>query len=167
MAGLSPAEFQSSSNHVRDQEGSEISDVSKVVDRRPAAIHTRFGWVVWVTIRSGVHGDEGFQLPGQAVEEAQFCHALAMVETTIKVKSPPTVTLNLFVLCTPAAPGSISRLYPSVCLARWMLNRVQHDVGGNAPSRLCAFAALRDKITSATEPPTHTTFWLTHHIACA
>lgn len=41
----------------------------------------------------------------------------------------PTVTLNLFVLCTPAGPGSISRLYLSVCLARWMLNPGQQDVG--------------------------------------
>ena len=31
--------------------------------------------------------------------------------------------------------GSISRLYPSVYVARWMLKRVQHDVGGNAPLR--------------------------------
>jgi hypothetical protein len=36
---------------------------------------------------------------------------------------------------TPAAPGSISRLHPSVRVARWMLNQVQHDVGGNAPLR--------------------------------
>jgi hypothetical protein len=36
--------------------------------------------------------------------------------------------------------GSISPLYPSVGLARWMLKQVQHDVGGNAslrPLRLC------------------------------
>jgi hypothetical protein len=36
--------------------------------------------------------------------------------------------------------GSISRLYPSVYVARWMLNRVQHDIVGNAslrPLRLC------------------------------
>jgi hypothetical protein len=36
---------------------------------------------------------------------------------------------------TPAAPGSISSLYPSVGLARWMLQQVQHDVAGNAPLR--------------------------------
>jgi hypothetical protein len=36
---------------------------------------------------------------------------------------------------TPSAPGSISRLYPSVYVARWMLNRVQHDAGGNATPR--------------------------------
>ena len=86
--------------HATQRVGKDISahiaDMLVIIHRRPAAIHPRFGWVVWVTIRSGVHGDEGFQLPGQAVEEAQFCHALAMVETTIKVKSPPTVTLNLF-----------------------------------------------------------------------
>jgi hypothetical protein len=34
---------------------------------------------------------------------------------------------------TPAAPGSISPLYPSVRVARWMLKRVQHDVGNNLP----------------------------------
>ena len=33
--------------------------------------------------------------------------------------------------------GSISPLYPSVSLARWMLKQVQHDVGGNASLRLC------------------------------
>jgi hypothetical protein len=33
-------EFQSSSNDVREQERTKISDVSKVVDRRPAAIHS-------------------------------------------------------------------------------------------------------------------------------
>jgi hypothetical protein len=41
---------------------------------------------------------------------------------------------------TPAALGSISLLVPSICAARWMLKRVQHDVGGNAslrPLRLC------------------------------
>jgi hypothetical protein len=31
--------------------------------------------------------------------------------------------------------GSISRLYPSAYVARWMLKRVQHDVVGNAPLR--------------------------------
>jgi hypothetical protein len=36
---------------------------------------------------------------------------------------------------TPAVLGSISRLVPSVCAARWMLKQVQHDVGGNAPLR--------------------------------
>jgi hypothetical protein len=36
---------------------------------------------------------------------------------------------------TPAAPGSISRLYPSVYVAGWMLKQVQHDVLGNAPLR--------------------------------
>jgi hypothetical protein len=34
---------------------------------------------------------------------------------------------------TPAAPGSISPLAPSVRVARWMLKRVQHDVGNNLP----------------------------------
>jgi hypothetical protein len=34
---------------------------------------------------------------------------------------------------TPAAPGSISPLAPSVSVARWMLKRVQHDVGNNLP----------------------------------
>jgi hypothetical protein len=38
---------------------------------------------------------------------------------------------------TPGAPGSISPLAPSVSVARWMLKRVQHDVGGNASLRLC------------------------------
>ena len=36
--------------------------------------------------------------------------------------------------------GSISRLYPSAYVARWMLKRVQHDVVGNTslrPLRLC------------------------------
>jgi hypothetical protein len=153
---------------------------------------------------------------------------------------PPTVTLNLFVLCTPSAPGSISRLYPSVRVARWMLNRVAGNAplrpprlcvnplichsresgnpwaelsakwfaqrhegtkrllrvfvsscepkscrartyqtmgsrfrgndksGRTAPSRLCglcAFAALRDTITGATRPPTHSTIWLRHQPA--
>lgn len=32
--------------------------------------------------------------------------------------------------------------------------------------RLRAFASLRDTITDATQPPTHSTLWLTHHIAC-
>jgi hypothetical protein len=36
---------------------------------------------------------------------------------------------------TPAAPGSISRLVPLVCAARWMLNRVQHDVWEKVPLR--------------------------------
>jgi hypothetical protein len=47
---------------------------------------------------------------------------------------------ELVCACTPAAPGSISPLVPSGCVARWMLKRVQHDVGGNAslrPLRLC------------------------------
>ena len=41
---------------------------------------------------------------------------------------------ELVCACTPAAPGSISPLAPSGCVARWMLKRVQHDVGNNLPS---------------------------------
>ena len=52
---------------------------------------------------------------------------------TLPDRRPPTVTLNLFVLCTPAAPGSISRPKTSVYVARWMLNQVQHDAGRNMP----------------------------------
>ena len=40
---------------------------------------------------------------------------------------------ELVCACTPAAPGSISPLAPSVYVARWMLKRVQHDVGNNLP----------------------------------
>jgi len=53
---------------------------------------------------------------------------------------------------TPAAPESISRLYPLVYVARWMLNRVQHDVLGNAPlrpPRLCVNPFCRDFCVSA------------------
>jgi hypothetical protein len=42
--------------------------------------------------------------------------------------------------------GSISRLYPSAYVARWMLKRVQHDVVGNAPlrpPRLCVHPFCR------------------------
>ena len=61
-----PEEFQSSSNHVREQEGSEISDVSKVVDRRPAAVHSHavgvsrlegFGGVRERVVELDFHGD--------------------------------------------------------------------------------------------------------------
>jgi hypothetical protein len=34
--------------------------------------------------------------------------------------------------------GSISRLYPSVYVARWMLKRVQHDVGWKRASATSA-----------------------------
>ena len=33
-------EFQSTANHVGEQERAEVSDVSKVIDRRPAAVHS-------------------------------------------------------------------------------------------------------------------------------
>jgi hypothetical protein len=41
---------------------------------------------------------------------------------------------------TPADLGSISRLVPSVCVARWMLKQVQHDAGKSIalrPLRRC------------------------------
>ena len=42
---------------------------------------------------------------------------------------------------TPAALGSISRLYPSAYVARWMLNRVVHDdLGETCLCDLCASA---------------------------
>ena len=46
---------------------------------------------------------------------------------------------------TPAASGSISRLYPSVSLARWMLNQVQHD-GGGRECTSAASAPLREPL---------------------
>jgi hypothetical protein len=53
---------------------------------------------------------------------------------------------ELVCACPPAAPGSISPLAPSVSVARWMLKRVQHDVGGNVslrPLRLCVNSYFR------------------------
>ena len=67
--------------HATQRVGKDISahiaDMLVIIHRRPAAIHPRF---------AVVNGGEGFQLPGQAVEEAQFCHALAMVEMAAEVK---------------------------------------------------------------------------------
>ena len=53
---------------------------------------------------------------------------------------------ELVCACPPAAPGSISPLAPSVSVARWMLKRVQHDVGGNVSLRslrLCVNSYFR------------------------
>ena len=47
-----------------------------------------------------------------------------MIRSTVNVHRHPELV-----------SGSISPLVPSVCAARWMLKRVQHDVGGDTSLR--------------------------------
>ena len=64
----------------------------------------------------------------------------------ISCKAPNVAGRVGGVILPPVAPdrppelgsGSISRLFPSVYVARWMLNRVQHDVGGKRASAASA-----------------------------
>ena len=56
-----------------------IADMRIIINSRPAGIHPRF---------TGMHRGEGFQLPGQAVEEFKLGHRLAMLELGAEVKSP-------------------------------------------------------------------------------
>ena len=56
-----------------------VADMRIIINRRPARIHARF---------TRMHRYEGFQLPGQAVEEFKLGHRLAMLELGAEVKSP-------------------------------------------------------------------------------
>ena len=76
-------EFQSSSDHVGEQERTEVSDVSKVVDRRPAALHSHavgisrlegFGGVRERVVELDFHGDSvsyGHKILNQPREDSK------------------------------------------------------------------------------------------------
>jgi hypothetical protein len=59
---------------------------------------------------------------------------------------PNNVTLNLIVLCTPSAPGSILPQNAGRA-ARWMLNQVQHDDAGTHSKNLKGIAAMQSRAT--------------------